>query len=77
MQHSLIKVIVPYVSDLKQVKNILYEGIFDIRYSKYTLFKAFVIQGLGVHGNAPDLILLRQKAARSGSFMRRIIIERF
>ena len=58
-KHSLIKVIVPYVSDLKQVKNILYEGIFDIRYSKYTLFKAFVIQGLGVqwYGNFASTVI--------------------
>ena len=33
----------------KEVKNILYEGNEDIRYSKYTLYKVFVIQGLGVY----------------------------
>ena len=32
----------------KEVKNILYEGNQDIRYSKYTLYKVFAIQGLVV-----------------------------
>ena len=49
VEHSLIKVIVLYVRLKKEVRNILYEGIQDIRYSKYTLYKAFAMQGLGVY----------------------------
>ena len=49
MEHVLIKVIVLYVRLKKEVKNILYEGNQDIRYSKYTLYKVFAIQGLGVY----------------------------
>ena len=47
--------IVLYVRLKKEVKNILYEGNEDIRYSKYTLYKVFVIQGLGVGSQMKDL----------------------
>ena len=51
MEHPLIKVIVLYVRLKKAVKNIIYEGNQDICYPKYTLYKVFAIQGLGVFMN--------------------------